>query len=470
MNTHTKKSRREFLKNTSIALAGITIVPRFVLGKGYVAPSDTLYIGGIGVGGKGRGDIAEFSKSPNAKIVALCDVDDNSAYESRKNFPQATYYKDWRVMLEKEKLDAVSVSTPDHSHTHPTLTAMSMGKHVYVQKPLTHNIYEARILTEASKKYKVVTQMGNQGASGNDVRKMKEWIEAGLIGDVTSVISWTNRPVWPQGIKTPTGKYPIPNTLEWDLWIGCTEYIDYNPAYHPFNWRGWWNYGTGALGDMGCHILDPFFRILPVKYANEVECSATTVWEDFFKEADYKDSCPSSSVIYFNFPRTDGKGNIKLTWMDGGLLPQRPVELLPNENMGSKDGGIIMEGTKGKIIAEMWAEKPILLPSYRMQNETFPSETLPRVPEGHYVQWVNACIKGYGNSKTSSDFDFSGPFTEAILLGNVALRTYQIKRDNTYPGRKKLLWDASKLQITNFEEANQFVKRKYRNGWELQGI
>lgn len=454
-----------------MAAAAFTIVPRFVLGgRGHVAPSDTLYIAGIGVGGKGESDLTGFAESKNAKVIALCDVDDKSAKSSKNRFSRATYYKDYRIMLEKERdnIDAVSVSTPDHMHAHQALAAMSLGKHVYVQKPLTHNIYEARLLTEAARKYKVVTQMGNQGASGDDVRTVKEWVDAGLIGDISRVHSWTNRPVWPQGIPTPSGKHSVPPELDWDLWIGCANYVDYNPAYHPFNWRGWWPYGTGALGDMACHILDPFFRILPVKYASEVECSASTVWSDFFVEANYPDSCPPSSIIHFTFPRTDGKGDIRLTWMDGGLLPERPVEMLPNETLGDVDGGLILEGTKGKIMTGMWGRNPTLLPSSRMKSETLPPKTLARVPEGHYVQWVNAAMAGYGEGKTSSAFDYSGPFTEAILLGNVALRAYMIRSSNGYPGRKKLLWDAENMKVTNFDEANQFVQRKYRKGWDLK--
>ncbi|MEQ8686493.1 MAG: Gfo/Idh/MocA family oxidoreductase [Imperialibacter sp.] len=468
-------SRRSFIKNSALIASGITIVPRFVLGgKGFVPPSDTFYAAGIGVGGKGEVDMKGIGDCKNAKVIALCDVDDQSAEKSVKRFPGATYYKDWRIMLDKEgkNLDGVSVTTPDHMHAHPALRAMSMGKHVYVQKPLTHNIYEARLLTQAAEKYKVATQMGNQGGSGDDVRTVKEWVDAGMIGDVTRVHSWTNRPVWPQGLPTPKGKFDVPKALDWDLWIGCADFVDYNPAYHPFNWRGWWPYGTGALGDMACHILDPFFRILPVKYASDVECSASTIWSDFFVEADYPDSCPPSSIIHFTFPRTDGKGDIRLTWMDGGLRPERPLELLPDEEMGDVDGGLIMEGTKGKIITGMWGRKPRLLPSSRMKTETFPAETIPRIPkgvDGHYANWVDAAMAGYGRGVPSSPFNYSGPFTEAILLGNVALRAYQIKGGKGYPGRKKLLWDAENMKVTNFDEANQFVKRTYRKGWELVG-
>lgn len=468
-------SRRHFLRNAGLASAGFFIVPRHVLGRGFVAPSDKLNIAGIGAGGQGATDLAEFAKSPRVNIVAFADVDKKHAAKSIERFPKAKFYYDYREMLEKERnnIDAVSVSTPDNTHAVATLAAMQLGKHVYVQKPLTHDIYEARMLTEAAKRYKVVTQMGNQGGSGNGVREMEEMYRAGLIGDVTQVYAWTNRPIWPQGIPTPTGKHEVPADFNWDLWLGPAQWIDFNPAYHPFNWRGWWAFGTGALGDMACHILDPAYRILPILYPNEVECSIPSQYTAAFTEASYIDSCPPASIIHLNYPRTDGKGNIKLTWMDGGLLPQRPDELLPDEPMGNWDGGLLFVGTKGKMLADCYGANPRLLPTRRMQEIKPPKQTIPRVPEGHYLQWVNACIAGYGNARTSSPFEFAGPFTESILIANLAIRSWMMTNpkqkgwDDKYLGRKKLLWDAANMRITNFDEANQFVKREYRSGWSL---
>ncbi len=474
INQANSLSRRNFIKNAGLTAAAFTIVPRFTLGgSGYIAPSDTVYIAGIGVGGKGTSDLTGFAKNPKAKIVFLCDVDDGMAAQSVKNFPSAKYYKDFRTMLDKEHkgIDAVSVSSPDHTHAVAAMAAMQRGKHVYVQKPLTYSIHEARMLTDAAKKYKVVTQMGNQFASADHVRRAKEMINAGLIGDVTNVQTWTNRPVWPQGIPTPTGKHEIPKELDWDLWLGPAQFIDYNPAYLPFNWRGWWNFGTGALGDMACHIMDAAFRILPIDYPSEVECSTTTSWAGFFKEATTLDSCPASSIIHLKFPRKDGKGDIKFTWMDGGLLPKRPDELLPDENLGDWDGGYIFEGTKGKLMGN-YNTAPVLLPTSRMKEDNLPKPTLARIPgaeAGHYTEWVEACTKGYGKMELSSPFEYAGPMTEAVLMGNLALRSYAMRGPNSkdFPGRKKLLWDAQNMKITNFDEANQYVKREYRKGWTL---
>jgi predicted dehydrogenase len=353
------------------------------------------------------------------------------------------------------------------------MAAMQSGKHVYVEKPLTHNIAEARLLTEAARNMKLVTQMGNQGSSGDSTRIVETWVEAGLIGDVHTVKTWTNRPVWPQGLQTPTKAMEVPKEVNWNLWLGVAPHRPYHEAYMPFRWRGWWDFGTGALGDMGCHIMDVPFRALKLRYPTSVECSVGSVYEDFFKEADIQDSCPPSSIIHLEFPSRGNLPALAFSWHDGGLLPKRPEELLPEEPMGDYDGGLILEGTKGKIIAGMWGRNPTLLPASRMKEVSLPEKNKPLVEgaeAGHQQQWVKACKQGFG-AYTSSPFEEAGPLTESILMGNLAVRSYNFripKADGngyTNPGRKKLLWDGENMKITNFDAANQFVSREYRKGW-----
>lgn len=469
---HQQASRRQFLKTLGVTGAAFTIVPRHVLGKGLVAPSDTLYIGGIGVGGKGYSDLTEPSKSPVAKVVALCDVDDRRAQRARETFKEAKYYHDYREMLDKESgLDAVTVSTPDHMHAIQAINAMERGKHVYVQKPLTHDIAEARQLTQAAHKYKVVTQMGNQGASGDGVRKMQEWYNAGLIGDVEEVWCWTDRPVWPQGIPWSDAKADVPKELDWNLWLGTAPQKDYIENLVPFNWRGWWDYGTGALGDMACHIIEPAFKTLQLGYPTGVECSVGSVYVGEFRRGYFPESCPPSSHIVLDFPARGNKPALKLHWMDGGIQPTRPESVGANVTMGDGGNGVIMQGSKGIMMCGTYGMNPRLFPESLEEQAKSVAETLPRVPEGHYVQWVNACVAGYKKNECSSDFDIAGPLTESILMGNLALRSFDLRQrdDNnrwTYPGRYiKLLWDGPNMKITNFDDANQFVKRDYRTGW-----
>jgi predicted dehydrogenase len=474
-------SRREFLKNTTITAAGFIILPRHVLGgKGFLAPSDRLTIAGVGVGGKGESDIANFFKSGKADIAFLCDVDDRRAATTVKNFPKAKYYKDFREMFDKESknFDAVSVSTPDHTHAVAALAAMQLGKHVYVQKPLTHDIYEARALTDAAKKYKVITQMGNQGASGDGVRQLIDWYEAGTIGKVHTVYCWTDRPVWPQGIPWPSQKAEVPKELDWDLWLGTAPYKDYIEKLVPFNWRGWWDYGTGALGDMGCHIMAPAFSVLDLKYVNDVQASVGSVYVDEFKRGYFPESCPPSSHITLTFPKTHKTDHeVTVHWMDGGIEPERPEELGANEVFGDGGNGTLFIGTKGKMMCGTYGANPQLLPTSRTK-EVIVKQTIARVPgsaEGHYAQWVEACIAGYGNKEVSSPFATAGPLTEALLMANLAIRGADIRIPRTgsragfdYPGRNiKLLWDNQNMRVTNFDEVNRFVKREYRKGWSL---
>jgi predicted dehydrogenase len=468
-------SRRSFLRNAGLAAAGFYIIPRHVLGRGFLAPSDKLQIAGIGVGGKGESDIWNFAQSGKADIAFLCDVDDRQAVKTRGRFPKAKYYKDYREMLDKEHkhIDAVSVSTPDHMHGVQAMAAMQLKKHVYVQKPLTHDIYEARMLTKAAHDYKVVTQMGNQGASGDGVRKMIDWYNAGLIGDVTTIYAFTDRPVWPQGIGWPTTKGTVPPELDWNLWLGTAPYKDYVDGLLPFNWRGWWDYGTGALGDMACHNMAPAFAVLGLGYPVSAECSVSTRYLQPWTRAYYPESCPTSSHIILTFKGTNGKPDVKLHWMDGGIQPERPEELGPNELMGDGGNGAVFIGTKGKMMCGTYGAVPKLLPTSLTETTVVP-ETIKRVPgsaEGHYAAWVEAAIAGYGSAQAknlSSHFDVAGPLTESVLMGNLAIRSYDIQKKNangnaSYPGRNiKLMWDGPNMKITNFDDANQFVKREYR--------
>lgn len=476
-------SRRKFVKTMATAAAGFMIVPRHVLGRGYTPPSDKLLVGGIGVGGKGESDIWAFAQSGKAEIAYLCDVDEARAATSRQRFPKAKFYKDFREMLSKEgqNMDAVSVSTPDHTHAIAALSAMQLGKHVYVQKPLTHDIFEARTLTEAADKYKVVTQMGNQGSSGDGVRKMMEWYNAGLIGDAHTIYCWTDRPVWPQGIPWSNKTAPVPSTLDWDLWLGTAPKKEFIENLVPFNWRGWWDYGTGAIGDMGCHIIEPAFRTVGLGYPDSVECSVGSVYVGEFRRGYFPESCPPSSHVILNFKSPKkGRKDIKLHWMDGGIQPERPEELGANEQFGDGGNGVLIIGTKGKMMCGTYGINPRLLPTTKTaEAELKVKQSIPRVEggaDGHYKQWVEAAIAGYNSDKAkmlSSPFSIAGPLTETVLMSNLAIRSFDIRKANAtdpkqwdYPGRYvKLLWNGADMKVTNFDEANQFVKRTYREGW-----
>lgn len=471
-SNQSNKSRRNFIRNTALVAGGVMIVPRHVLGgKGFISPSDKLNIAAIGVGGKGSFNLQQAYNKGAENIVALCDVDDRQAADSRKKWPKASYHHDYRKMLEKEakNIDAVIISTPDHMHAVMTLPFMEMGKHVYVEKPLTHDISEARTLTDAAKRYKVVTQMGNQGSSGDDTRHVEAWIQQGVIGDVHTVHVWTNRPVWPQGIATPTGDFQIPKEVQWDLWLGTAPKRPYNPIYIPANWRGWVDFGTGSLGDMGCHFMDVPYRALKLGYPTSVECSVGAVYKGFFDPMMNPDSYPPSAKIHIQFPSRQNMPAVEMVWYDGGITPKRPAELLPDEQLGEWDGGILFEGSKGKIMAGLFGRNPTLLPTKRMKEINLPKPTKPFVEggwEGHQTQWVNACKKGHG-AYTSSPFEEAGPLTETVLMGNLAVRSYNFaekdaKGNDRFNGRKLLLWNGQDMKITNFEPANQFVSRKYR--------
>jgi predicted dehydrogenase len=482
-NQPNRGSRRDFLKKGLVATAGLYIVPRHVLGgKGFIAPSDKLVIASAGAGGKGEVDINYLYGLGKTEIAVLCDVDDRRSANIRKKFPSAKFYKDYREMLDKEhkNVDAVTVSTPDHMHAVIGMAAMQVGKHVYIQKPLAHDLYETRMLTEAAVRFKVVTQMGNQGASCDGVRQLIDWYRAGVIGDVTEVYCFTNRPVWPQGIQWPTAKVAVPAELDWNLWLGTAPYKDYVDNLVPFNWRGWWDYGTGALGDMGCHIIGPAFQVLGLGYPTEAQCSVGSVYIGEFTRGYFPDSCPPSSHIILKFKGASGRPDIKLHWMDGGIQPERPDELLPNEIFGDGDNATYFVGTKGKMTCGTYGRDPQLLPT-SLTAKTVVPQTIARVPgadiTGHYNSWVEACMAGYGSDKEkdlSSNFRVAGPLTETVLMGNLAIRSCDVRRHTAdgknydFPGRHlKLLWDGGNMKITNFDDANVFVRRDYRQGYSL---
>ncbi|MEJ1221625.1 Gfo/Idh/MocA family protein [Sediminicola sp. 1XM1-17] len=468
--------RRKFIKNVAATSAAFSIVPSFVLGKNHVPPSDTLYVSAFGVGGRGAGVIRELTETGKVKFVSFCDVDMRMVQNSQALHPKTKMYKDFRKVYDKhlKEMDAIMVATPDHTHASIALPFMRAKKHAYVEKPLAHNIYETRLMTEVAKENGIVTQMGNQGASSDGSRQAKEWIQSGILGTIEKVDCWTNRPVWPQGVKIPVGKESIPKELDWDLWLGPAAMRDYNSAYLPFKWRGWWDFGTGALGDMGCHIMESPFSVLDLGYPTEAEASCTTVWVGDFVEADYSSSCPPSSIVRLKF-NTEAHGDIALNWYDGGLKPDLPDELKNEETIGDGGGGSVFYGTKGIMVLDTYSRNPRLLPSEAMKIFNVPEPSLTRISGSHANNWVDGCMNG---AATSSDFARSGPLTESVLMGNLAIKAYQYKEFKegkkagdwdpfNYPGRRKLLWDGKNMKVTNYEKANEWVKRAYRPGWEL---
>ena len=469
--------RRDFVKS-SIAASSIFIVPRHVLGGlGYTAPSDQLGLAAIGAGGKGAGDIRNASVNGRERVVALCDVDSsggNGISRSIKKFSDAQFYDNFKKMFDKEKdIEAVTISTPDHTHAAAALYAMERGIHVYVQKPLTHNIYEARLLTEMAREKQIVSQMGNQGASNPEQLQIQKWILDGRIGKISKIEIWTDRPVWPQGGKMPAADASAkPDGFNWDQWLGPAQETPFIPNMHPFNWRGWWNFGTGALGDMGCHLIDIPFKALGLKYPTDVECSVGSVYEKMWTANYYPEGCPPSSSVSLHFDPTEINDiPMQMTWSDGGIKPFHP-DLLPAD-VPIAPNGVLMIGEKGVISCDAYGEDAKL---YVKNEAVVESEkTIVNEPEfGHQRQWVDACKAGFNSPEhkaLTSSFDYSGPLTETVLMGNIAIRSYLLRsgsgREMEFIGRKKLLWDGEAMKIKNLEEANQFVGRAYRKGWEL---
>ncbi len=451
--------RRTFLASAATITAGFTIVPRHVLGgQGSPAPSDKLNIAGVGVGGMGK---TNLKRCEAENIVALCDVDFDMAAEVFEKYPNAKQYRDFRVMLDEQSdIDAVIIATPDHTHAVIAMAAMERKKHVYVQKPLTHSVSEARLLTETAREQGVVTQMGNQGHSGEGARLLCEWVWNGAIGPIREAHAWTNRPVWPSGVERgrPTDRPEVPPDLDWDLWLGPARARPYHPVYHPAKWRAWWDFGTGSLGDMGCHIVDPLFWALKLKYPVSVEANISQYWPAFWEKAEPKNEMfPRSTIVRLGFPAREDMPEVNVTWWDGGLMPARPAGLEPGRRMGDNDGGILLIGDHGAIMGNTYGESPRLVPESAMRRYRTPRRTLERIPDGpdgHERDWIRACK---GGPPASSNFEYSGPLSEMVLMGNLAVR---------FPG-KRLLWDGAAMEVTNDEDANAYVRREYREGWRL---
>jgi predicted dehydrogenase len=439
-----KYTRRQFVGATAASAFAFTYVPARVFGA-----NERLNVAGIGVGGKGASDVGGAAEA-GCNIVALCDVDQTRAAGTIKKFPDAKLYTDFRVMLEKRKdIDAVTVSTPDHTHAVAAVMAMRMGKHVYCQKPLTHSVHEARVMAETAAKYGVATQMGNQAHAGEPIRRAVELVRAGIIGPVHEVHTWTNRPIWPQGMREAAAPKPVPSTLDWDLWLGPAPWREYGDGYVPFQWRGWWDFGTGALGDMACHIMDMAYWALDLKAPSTVEAAS---------EGGNAQSPPWWSTITYEFPARGDQRPVKFLWYDGYRGPngkESPQNLPPAEILEGEDPkrwGTVLVGEKGKMFFNRGRTDWLIKPESIFDSFAAPPMTLPRV-ENEDVEWVSACK---GGPAALSNFGYAGPFTEMVLLGNVAIRV-----------GKKVQWDAKNMSCPNAPEADKFLRREYREGWTL---
>jgi predicted dehydrogenase len=465
-------SRRQFIKYTSLATGAVVsiAVPGCATRPRRIAANEKLNIAVIGAGGKGASDTDSVASE---NIVALCDVDQKTLDARGQKYPNAQLFKDYRKMLEQVKnIDAVIVATPDHVHAPASIMAMKMGKHVYCQKPLTQSVYEARLMRETAAKQKVATQMGNQGSAESGLRRAVEAVQAGVIGPVQQLHVWSNRPIWPQGQDRPPGQDPVPPELDWDLWLGPAPFRPFkgNKTYHPFAWRGWQDFGTGALGDMACHTVNMPFRALKLGYPTSIEAKSTGI---------NKETYPKSSEIRFEFPAREGMPPLSFWWYDGGWKPNDDVLSQVNSyyaQQKDRDGnprkvpgsGCLLIGSKGQLFSpdDYGSQFLLQLDSAGLKPAKFKednkdveheairgiAQTVPRSP-GHYKEWMEACK---GGKPGYSNFDIAAYLTEIILLGCVALRT-----------GKKLDWDGPHLTARNAPEAAQYVRRQYRKGWSL---
>jgi predicted dehydrogenase len=436
-------SRRSFLAKAATASLAFQIVPRHVLGAGETPPSEKLNIAGVGIGGMGSGDVAGVASQ---NIVALCDVDQRALDGHAKQHPKARLHRDFRKMLETQKdIDAVVVATPDHQHAVVSIMAMKMGKHVHCQKPLTHSVYEARLMGKVAKEMKVATQMGNQGQAGEAPRLMCETIASGALGTVREIHAGSNRypPISSRGVRRPKERPPVPPELDWDLWLGPAPERPYHPTYHPFAWRSWWDFGTGVLGDIGCHQLSPVFKALKPGHPISIEASSSN---HQCPPEIANETAPLSSITRWTFPAEGDRAGFTITWWDGGLKPPRPEELDANRGF-AEDDWLMIVGDKAKMYGNR------IIPESKAKEIGAPPRVLPRSP-GHYVEWIEAC-KG-GRPAGSNFVDHAAHLAEVVLLGNIAIRS-----------KVKLLWDGPNLRFTNYEDANQLINPPYRSGWSV---
>lgn len=447
-------TRRSFLQKGTAAAAALTIVPSSILGKshGYTAPTDKLNIAGVGIGGMGNGNLQNM-KSEN--IVALCDVDWKYSKPVFESFPGAKKYWDYRKMYEEmgKEIDAVMIATADHTHAIITAEGMSLGKHVYTQKPLTHSVYESRLLTKLAGSTGVATQMGNQGSSGEGVNLVCEWIANGEIGEVTKVECATDRPIWPQGLNTPDKADKIPSTLNWDLFTGPAKVKPFNNIYHPWNWRGWWEYGTGALGDMACHIMHPVFKGLKLGYPTKAEGSSTLLLND---------CAPQAQHVKLTFPARDNMPKVAMPevvvhWYDGGMMPDRPAGFPQGKELMGEGGGLcIFHGTKDTLICGCYGLKPWLL-SGRVPSV---AKTERRVEGSHEQDWIRACKENKSSRvETKSNFFEAGPFNEMVVMGVLAVRLQGLN--------KELHWDGPNMKFTNIGDS-EMIKTVIKDGFTIK--
>ena len=447
-----RSHRRDFLKTSATlasTVAAFSVVPRHVLGgPRQIPPSEKMNVAGVGIGGMGGANLANLAAE---NIVALCDVDLNYAAHTIKRYPKAKVYTDYRKMLDAQKdIDGVVVGTPDHTHAVISMAAIRAGKHVYCQKPLTHDVYEARILAKAAREAKVATQLGIQGHSMEGARLTCEWIWAGLIGEVREVEAWCDLSCYPWGHASwssqwsdrPKDTPPLPSGLEWDLWIGPAPMRAYHRAYHPRTWRSFWDFGSGMMGDRGAHTLDSVFWALKLGAPTSIEATSC---------GNTAEVHPLSVIVTFQFPAREGLPPLKLTWYEGTRAP-RPAELEDGRRVPA-EGGVFFKGAKGTIMADVYGGSPRIIPESKMREAKLPPKTLPRVRGSHEQDWVRACKTG---ARAGADFCYSGPLAEMCCLGNIA------KRVDT-----RIHWDAKNLKVTNHPEANRYVRVEYRKGWEL---